>query len=62
MAQPKKPDSKLARQTTYGELLAGHDMPLGIAAVKAAAAACPPGKTQPPGRHAGWFKGLTTKH
>jgi|GEM_PF-3624849 len=62
MAQPKKPETKLARQMTYGKLLAGHDMPLGIAAVKAAAAACTAGKKHPPERHASWSKKPTTKH
>jgi hypothetical protein len=62
MAQPKKPDTKLARQTTYGNLPAGHDIPLGIAAVKAAMTACPPCQTHPPQRHASWLKGTKIKH
>jgi hypothetical protein len=62
MAQPKKPDIKLAQQTTYGELLAGHDTALGIAAVKAATAACPPGKTHLPEQHASWSRATKTRH
>jgi len=62
MAPPKKPDRKLPQQTTYGNLLAGHDMPLGIAAVKAAAAACAAGKKHPPERHKSWSRMPTTKH
>jgi hypothetical protein len=62
MARPKKPDTKLARQTTYGKLPAGHDIPLGIAAVKAAAAACSAGKAHPPERHKSWSTKTATRH
>lgn len=62
MAQPKKPDTRLGQPANYGKLLAGHDTALGIAAVKAAAAACPPGKSHPPERHKSWSKGPTIKH
>ena len=62
MAQPKKPDTRLGQPANYGKLLAGHDTALGIAAVKAAAAACPHDKSHPPERHKSWSKGLTIKH
>ena len=62
MAQAKKPETKFAQRANYGKLLAGHDTPLGIAAVKAATAACPSGKTHPPERHKSWSKSPTTWH
>jgi len=62
MAQAKKPETKFAQPAPYGELLTGHDMPLGIAAVKAAMTACPPCKTHPPQRHASWLTGPRIKH
>jgi hypothetical protein len=62
MAQLKKPDTRLAQPATYGELLAGHDMPLGIAALKAATAACPTGKTHPPERPRSWSSDPKIKH
>lgn len=52
----------MPQQTTYGNLLAGHDMPLGIAAVKAAAAACAAGKKHPPERHKSWSEKPKTKN
>jgi len=61
MAQAKKPPTKFAQQAPYGELLTGHDMPLGIAAVKAATTACPPGKTHPPERLASWSRDLKVR-
>ena len=62
MAQARKPVIKFAQPAPYGKLLTGHDTALGIAAVKAATAACPHGKTHPPERRASWSKSLTTKH
>ncbi len=51
MAEVKKPESRATRPANYGTLLAGHDTRLGIAAVKAAAAASPRGRTHPPAQH-----------
>ncbi len=62
MAQAKKPETKSAQRANYGKLLAGHDTPLGIAAVKAATAACPRGKAHPPERPTSWSKGPADKH
>ena len=62
MAQPKKPETKFAQLAKYGTLLAGHDVPLGIAAVKAATAACPPGRSHPPERHKSWSEKPKTRH
>ena len=62
MAPPKKPETNFTQPTKYGKLLAGHDTQLGIAAVKAAAAACRSGKTHPPERHKSWSKSYTTWH
>ena len=62
MAQPKKPTVTLAQHTTYGTLLAGHDMPLGIAALKAVTTVCPPGRIGPAEPRTGWPKGPTTRH
>ncbi len=62
MAQVKKPETKSTRRANYGKLLAGHDTPLGIAAVRAATAACPRGKAHPPERHASWSKEPANKH
>jgi len=61
MAQPKKPEIKFVQPANYGKLLAGHDTALGIAAVKAATAACPAGRTHPPERHVSWSKSPATK-
>ena len=62
MAKLKKPETKFAQSTKYGKLLAGHDTPLGIAAVNAAIAACRSGKMHPPERHKSWSKSPTTRH
>ena len=62
MAQAKKPETKFAQTAPYGELLAGHDTALGIAAVKAATAACPRGKTHPPERLASWSRDSKIRH
>ncbi len=62
MAKAWKPESKFRQPADYGELLAGHDVPLGIAAVKAATSACRSGKTHAAAQPANWSKGLTTRH
>lgn len=62
MAKATKPETKLGQPAKYGKLLAGHDTPLGIAAVKAATAACPPGKTHPRARHKSWTEKPKSEH
>ena len=62
MAQARKLVIKFTQPAPYGELLTGHDMPLGIAAVKAATAACSPGKSHPPERRASWSKDPKIRH
>ena len=58
MAKARKPmHAKSAQKANYGKLLAGHDMPLGIAAVKAATS----GKKHEPERRKSWAKKPTGK-
>jgi len=53
---------KFRQPAGYGELLAGHDVPLGIAAVRAAASACRNGKTHMAAQPVNGSKGLPTRH